>query len=820
MDITCRLLFVTVFANLLVVVRLYEVEKVPLYIGGLFPSDIHERYGGLISTAIEAIEHVNNCSEILAEYELVLVWRNTKVDIGLGLYYAYEYIYHGPQMIALIGPLSSYESISVNPAIKYYHLVQLNTGLARILGDEQQYPYTVQMYPEVDSVARVALIKHFNWKRVSVLYRADDDYWESLARDTVVGLEQEGVSIISVEAVGENADVNILNLKNHDARILFILGYSDQAVKFLCSAYKHGLYGDKYVWIMPGWYYPNWWKSLAEDLTDCTPEQLDLAVEGHLGIEVYPVTTDLEKLDFTVQSVTHDFKTYFEVLRDRVLVDFSWDPFAYDMVWIIALALHATEDRLNSSGSTKRLKDFTYNDKEIADMIYQETKKVNFYGMTFNVEFDDVALRRRTPHLIQQLQNGKEIETCRYNVNPDSLECFVPFTWDIEGRSPPIDGATEVIVVVSVSPEIRYSIYGLTVFGILLSLFFLFVNLKYRHTKVLKMTSPILTSLIPIGCILVYSSIFVADLDPTLISEELMGHLCKVQYNSTFNLVSSYSVIFMYVQIGLLTIGISLSFGALFMKTYRVHIIFNVAMKSFRTKKGLQDIKLISATILFALFDAIVLTLWMTLDPSYIITVKFDPVLDMTEPEKEIYNVAVLKTCSSKDELYYAVVLVTVKVVLLLFGVFLAWKTRRVEVPGMNESRYIALSIYIVAITCLVSAAVVFFMKQNVVFTYTFLGSAILVSNTSVLCLMFVPKIKLLYLTDNTKSQRSGMSMKLSAFGKFGQNDDDITKLKSQLNKKYEQLSQLRQILREYASCDTHARSLKRELKSDQGHKA
>ncbi|XP_006816506.2 gamma-aminobutyric acid type B receptor subunit 2-like [Saccoglossus kowalevskii] len=726
MNLTCRLLLVSVFVNLLGVVRLYEAKKVPLYIGGLFPSDDQGRYRGLISTVYEAIEHINNCSEILPDYELVWTWRNTEVDIGLGLYHAYEYIYHGPQMIAMLGPISSYESAVVNLVLRYYHIVQLNMGLSRVLNDEHQYPYTVQMYPEVDSEVRVALSKHFNWKRVSVLYRADDDFWEGLARDTVAGLEREGVSVISVETVGENADVNMINLQTRDAHILFLFGYYDQAVKCICSAYKYGLIGDKYQWIMPGWYYPNWWRSSdVQGLTDCTPEQLDLAVEGHLGIEVYPVTTDLEKLDFTVQSLANDYRAYYEEMRDRVLVDFTWDPFAYDMVWIIALALHATEDRLTASSSTKRLTHFTYNNKEIADIIYEEIKKVNFYGMTFNVEFDDVALRRPTPHLIQQLQDGKEIETCRYNANPGSLECFAPFTWDIEGRSPPIDGATEVIGVVSVSPKIRYSIYGLAVFGILLSLFFLFVNLKYRHTKILKMTSPILTSLIPIGCILVYSSIFVADLDPTLISEELMGYLCKL-------------------QIGLLAIGISLSFGALFMKTYRVHIIFNVAMKSFRTKKGLQDTKLISATILFALFDAIVLTLWMTLDPSYIITVKFDPVLDMTEPEKEIYIVAVLKTCSSEDELYYAVVLVTVKVVLLLFGVFLAWKTRRVEVPGMNESRYIALSIYIVAITCLVSAAVLFFMKQNVVFTYTFLGSAILVSNTGVLCLMFVPKVRTL----------------------------------------------------------------------------
>jgi gamma-aminobutyric acid type B receptor len=44
----------------------------------------------------------------------------------------------------------------------------------------------------------------------------------------------------------------------------------------------------------------------------------------------------------------------------------------------------------------------------------------------------------------------------------------------------------------------------------------------------------------------------------------------------------------------------------------------------------------------------------------------------------------------------------TVKV----FGAFLAWETRNVQIPALNDSKYVGMSVYNVFIMCILGAAI------------------------------------------------------------------------------------------------------------------
>ena len=46
------------------------------------------------------------------------------------------------------------------------------------------------------------------------------------------------------------------------------------------KAYKQGLYGPKIVWILNDWIGNNWFKT--GEGSDCTPEQIALAADGHI----------------------------------------------------------------------------------------------------------------------------------------------------------------------------------------------------------------------------------------------------------------------------------------------------------------------------------------------------------------------------------------------------------------------------------------------------------------------------------------------------------------------------------------------------------
>ena len=57
------------------------------------------------------------------------------------------------------------------------------------------------------------------------------------------------------------------------------------------------------------------------------------------------------------------------------------------------------------------------------------------------------------------------------------------------------------------------------------------------------------------------------------------------------------------------------------------------------------------------------------------------------EDDKEI--ILVLEHCESKRLSYWLGAVYAFKGFLLVFGVFLAWETRGVTIPALNDSRYI-----------------------------------------------------------------------------------------------------------------------------------
>jgi gamma-aminobutyric acid type B receptor len=43
---------------------------------------------------------------------------------------------------------------------------------------------------------------------------------------------------------------------------------------------------------------------------------------------------------------------------------------------------------------------------------------------------------------------------------------------------------------------------------------------------------------------------------------------------------------------------------------------------------------------------------------------------------------------------------------LKVFGAFLAWETRNVQIPALNDSKYVGMSVYNVFIMCILGAAI------------------------------------------------------------------------------------------------------------------
>ncbi|XP_071496381.1 gamma-aminobutyric acid type B receptor subunit 1-like [Diadema antillarum] len=707
-------------------------SKTPLYIAGFLPFS-NAYFDQLVCTVLMAVDHVNNEPSLLPDYELRMIWNWTQSQPGPALKYLYDVIYNSPQVLMAWGPTYSRVGEILNRVAAEYNLVQV--GIAQFQANDElteHYPYTVQIYPanSVFNPARIALLKEMGWKRAAIVYQNVKLFREEM-EELALMMREQGLNTVAIETVNDDPRSNIESLKRHDARIIFLTVYNvrGEATRFLCEAYRNGLYGPKYVWILMGWYHANWWEYSTNQFLErgenfCSLEQVQTVVEGYLSLRGFEIQEDLSEINFNGIYPDNDRLEFFRHLQEALLTNGACDSYGYDQVMTIALALNASARVIASRYPGLSLNNFTYDNTLLADIILEETKKIQFVGLTGPGAFDDFG-NRKSDAVVQQLQDGQVEQVFVYDRKTDTIRWKTDFQWG--GSITPVDGPTERAVDIVIDRVNRIVVFTAASLGIILAVVFLAFNITYRHERALKISSPMLNNVIVIGGIFLYSSIF-------LLTE--LFHVKNVE-----NTIRVYQ----QCQSALLfaCVGFSMSFGALFVKTYRIHQIYTSAMKVRKVLKGMTDTRLLFAISCFVVADVAFFALWMIYDPMTIQTQTFTPIFDETDPEKEFYLIPTLNTCLSAHTVPFLGALTCYKGGMLLFGVFLAWSTRNIGITEINDSKYIALSVYTVCLTCVITVpcAYVYYSQGSINFAFSFVGGAIVIATTAVLCMLFVPKI-------------------------------------------------------------------------------
>lgn len=202
----------------------------------------------------------------------------------------------------------------------------------------------------------------------------------------------------------------------------------------------------------------------------------------------------------------------------------------------------------------------------------------------------------------------------------------------------------------------------------------LFGCLKMIHQnsyliRYIKMSSPYLNNLIIIGCILTYTSVIILGVDSGLTSESNFPYICNA-------------------RAWVLMAGFTLAFGSMFSKTFRVHSIFtNIKLH----KKVIKDYKLFMVVFILLTFDICILVVWQYFDPFYRETNNGTSIQNLEK--EDIIIVPEMEHCQSHRMSIFLSIIYVYKGLLMAFGCFLAWETRHVSIPALNDSKYIGLSV-------------------------------------------------------------------------------------------------------------------------------
>ena len=106
-------------------------------------------------------------------------------------------------------------------------------------------------------------------------------------------------------------------------------------------------------------------------------------------------------------------------------------------------------------------------------------------------------------------------------------------------------------------------------------------------------------------------------------------------------------------------------------------------------------------------------------------------------------EIEVVEHCDCADLTLWLVVILVFKVVILLTGGFLAWQTRRVYIPSLNDTQHCASCVFVVVLFCLVGSIVAFTTTMYPSAYYGVIGALIIIATTLILVLLFTNKVGL-----------------------------------------------------------------------------
>ncbi|ULT80551.1 hypothetical protein L3Y34_010849 [Caenorhabditis briggsae] len=747
-------------------------EPVTLHIGGTFPMESGSggwAGGEACLPAVQmALEDVNNRLDILPGYVLNMTNHNSQCQPGLAMQQLYDFLYKPPTKLMLLTGCSPVTTVIAEAAPVWKLVVLSYGGSSPALSNRNRFPTLFRTHPSANmqNPTRIHIMEKFKWKRFTILMSVEEVF-VTTAKDLEAIARKKGIRVDRQSFYGDPTDA-MKTLQRQDARIIVGLFYVTEARKVLCQAYHHGLYGRRYVWFFIGWYADTWYYPPPEEHLNCTAEQMAAAAEYHFTTESVmlsrdnlPAISDMTGMQFQERLTRHFQKETANV------GGFPEAPLAYDAVWALALAFNCTRNNLPSH---IRLENFSYDNKIIADTLFQCVKNTSFRGVSGKVMFSDSGDRiARTQ--IEQMQGGKYKIMGYYDTTSGDLEWYNKEQW-LNGRGPPPDSTVIKKHAMTVSNEFYYPTIFFSVLGILACVLIYIFTQKHRERLVIFQSQPECNNILLIGCSLCLFSLFLIGLpsDDISVPESLFPFLC-------------------HARVTILLFGFTFAYGSMFAKVWIVHRMGatenqqlasrqkdeeeNTPWEGIRTlistmvgrqalmrkssgqaygalleKRNTVLNQPISPTKFYVIVaaltavDIFVCFVWILIDPLHLTEQKF-PLFTPADSEEDEMIMPVLQQCQSNQQEVWIGIIMGFKCLLLVFGTFLSYETRNLKLRFINDSRFVGLAIYNVAVMTLVTAPVVTLLIHGKVdANFAFISLTVLICTYISVGLIYGPKIR------------------------------------------------------------------------------
>ena len=655
----------------------------------------------LIPAAHLAAEQINNRSDLLQGRELKIVDIDSEACgvnlITKGVVNVYkELTSRNRECIAgVIGLLCSPVTNIISPIVSHPKtggFVQIAASTSPVhrmdFYTEDSNLFHIIGSSSVFNEATLSLMKAFNWHRISVVYNGVKFYQRSIAADFKSKVKAEP-DIELVTSIPFTNTLSVISktfdiLNEQEARISYWAVDYKQAARLLCEAYN-----KKFLW--PGYVYileePKIDKILQMD-TSCSGDEIMMALEGVFTLD-YRLFVNNDTQLVSGLSYSEYRQEYADRLQrfarsvndsDGLKVNLYANSL-YDQVWSFALAINDSFTFLESNTSIGKV-------SKLRDALKNKLRKLSFQGATGKIQFGD---RQESPSYVDifQYRNGCEHYIGTYDPFTQNITFDDNFTFT--ARDLPGDAFETVYYLLPCWLTACILLAQGILFCLITTNFILII--WWRKEREIKATSPILSSLMMIGCYLL-----------------LVAPIAMVVYRS--EVIKNEGVVkFLCMLKTWVTIGTELIFATLFLRLLRIYRIFCTTPMQVMSDYW-EDKYLLIYTLILSSGKVVLLILWNIIDP---IHPKLNPTY-VYEPDTVPYYMATIScVCNSLSPTVWLFVTKLYSALLFVMVVFLAIQTRHVKNTTYKDTKKVNIFIFVVTVCLAITIPLwIFFIEVDI----------------------------------------------------------------------------------------------------------
>lgn len=777
-------------------------KRQTLHIAGLFPMTGTGGWiggSGCLPAALMALDDVNAREDLLPGYKLEMTYKDSQCNPGKAARFMYDLIYYPPKKVILVCGCSTVCSIVAESA-NMWNLIVVGYGSSSpALSDRSRFPTFFRTHPSatIHNPTRIRLFEKYGWSRVAIILETEEVFIET-ARDLEQRCRAHGIQLLTrVSFVRQPSDA-MDNLKRADPRIIIGMFYKQQARRVMCEAYKRGLYGEKYVWFLIGWYEDDWWTEVKD--LECTLEQMKTAVEGHITTEGLVLNQDnaqtisgytskdwLRRYQYELSQQARDQQQAAFVQTTAAIskgslsaVPSSGGQQSHQFAHMMQMGKLSSARNVTTSDQYLRLNPLAtsstggspaaaapsarpegFQEAPLAyDAIWaialalnstitrldELELSINQFNYTMTPHIKDVFLDNLRKTNFLGISGDVAFSDIGDRIAWTQIEQMIDGNYTVIGyfdtRSSKLNlNESRIHWPRGEPPKDRTIIMELVEY---LSLPYMLTILIISLIGILASTGLIYFNWSRREDTLIKMShppsnnIMLLGCIICLISVILFGLDGRFIPPSKFHLICD-------LRAWCLNLGFSLFFGSMFWKVWQSYVLSTRA-NAIPIGGGAggpkSDRQVFYMVGLFCLVDVIVLSIWKFQEPMDRTTVK---IKEQSGPELNMGDdvIVELKIEYCQANLLWYYLIFCYKGLLLVFGLFLAYETRSVKLRHLNDSKLVGMCIYNVAIMCFITGPIslVNLMRQQADYHYLFVSISIIFCCSLSMILIFIPKV-------------------------------------------------------------------------------